>query len=99
MPGLTAELLLEAQRLLHEAARRVSESGTSGAGVRYVGCTFVPAEQRCLCLFEAPSAEAVRRVNDIAQVPFLKIQPALEYSAPGTDTGSNEAPEPERSRT
>ncbi len=99
MPGLTTELLAEAQRLLHEAARRVSDSLASAEGVRYVRCTFVAEEQRCLCLFEAPSAEVVRRVNDIAQVPFLRIQPASEYSAPGTDTGSNRGPAPERSRT
>ena len=99
MPGLTMELLQEAQRLLHEAARRVSETPGNGGGVRYVRCTFIAGEQRCLCLFEAPSAEAVRRVNDIAQVPFLRIHPAREYSAPGTDTGSEGGPETERSRT
>ena len=80
MPGLTHELLLEAQRLLHEAARRVS----GGAGtVRYLRCTFLVDEQRCICLFEAPSADAVRRVNDIAQVPFRRVQPGIEFSAPG----------------
>ena len=99
MPGLTAELLLEAQRLLHEAARRVSDGAERGGSVRYVRCTFVAQEERCICLFEAPSAEAVRKVNDIAQVPFLRIQPASEFSAPGTDGGSRDGPTPERRRT
>lgn len=93
MPGLTTEVLLEAQRLLHQAARRVSD----GTGrVDYVRCTFVAAEDRCICVFEGPSAEAVRRVNDIAQVPFVRIQPAAEFWAPGTDGGSNSEPAPER---
>ena len=91
--GLTAELLLEAQRLLHEAARRVSEGPE---GVRYVRCTFVGEEERCVCLFEAPSAEVVRMVNEIAQVPYSRIQPAVEFSAPGADTGLSGATAPER---
>lgn len=85
VPGLTTELLMEAQRLLLQATRRVSH-GT--ATVRYVRCTFVADEQRCICVFEAPSAEVVRRVNDIAQVPFRRIQPATEFSDPGTSAAA-----------
>jgi hypothetical protein len=80
MPGLTPELLVEAQRLLHEASRRFS---TEAETVRYLRCTFLADEQRCICLFEAPSADAVRRVNDMAQVPFRRVQPGAEFSAPG----------------
>ena len=87
VPGLTAELLLEAQRLLRQAAGRVSRGADP---VRYVRCTFVPHEQRCICIFDAPSAEVVRRVNEIAQVPFRQIQPATEFSAPGTTTGARD---------
>jgi hypothetical protein len=81
VPGMTTELLLEAQKLLHEAARRVSAMGET---VRYLRCTFIPQDHRCLCLFEAADLESVRRVNDIAQVPFRLIGPAIEFSAPGT---------------
>ena len=87
VPGLTTELLLEAQRLLHQAARRVSHGADM---VRYVRCTFVAGEERCICVFEAPSAELVRRVNDIAQVPFRRIQPATEFLAPGTSTAARD---------
>jgi hypothetical protein len=51
--------------------------------VRYLRCIYVPAEDRCICLFEAADLEAVRRVNDIAQVPFHRISPAVEFRAPG----------------
>ena len=87
VPGLTSELLVEVQRLLHEAARRVSRGAET---VRYVRCTFVAEDERCICLFEAPSAEVVRRVNEIAQVPFRAIQLAIEFSAPGTSTGARD---------
>ena len=82
IPGLTSDRLLEAQRLLHEAALRVSEGA---AKVHYLRCTFVAEEQWCICLFEASDVDVVRRVNDIAQVPFRRIQPASEFSAPGID--------------
>jgi hypothetical protein len=78
--GLTSELLAEAQRCLQEAARRVSTNGTQ---VRYLRCTFIPDQQRCLDLFEAGSAEEVRRINDIAQVPFRWIGQASEDAEPG----------------
>ena len=80
VPGMTTELLLEAHRLLHEAARRVSAMGQI---VRYLRCTFIFEDQRCICLFEAGSVEAVRRVNDIAQVPFRQIGRVIEFSSPG----------------
>ncbi len=84
LPGLTAELLAEAHRCLQEAVRRVSGSGEE---VRYVRCTYLPEEQRMLCLFEAATADVVRRVNEIAQMPFRRITPAREFPAPGLDAG------------
>lgn len=86
LPGLTADLLVEAQRCLHEAARRVSDGGQA---VRYLRCTFIPDQQRCLDLFEAVSADDVRRVNDIAQVPFRWIGLAREDAEPGTAVGAH----------
>lgn len=82
VPGMTADVLAEAQRCLHAAARRIS---ADGAQVRYVRCTYVPDQQRCLDLFEAADAEVVRRVNDIAQLPFRSVDRATEYPSPGTD--------------
>lgn len=80
VPGLTPDLLAEAQRCLQEAVARV---GGDGAAVRYVRCTFIPEQDRCLDLFEAESAEMVRNVNDIAQLPFRWIGLASESAAPG----------------
>lgn len=80
VPGLTPELLSEAQRCLQEAVARVCADGTA---VRYVRCTFIPEHDRCLDLFQAASADMVRRVNDIAQLPFRWIGQASENAAPG----------------
>jgi hypothetical protein len=80
VPGLTADVLAEAQRCLQEAVRRVAADGE----VRYLRCTFIAEQQRCLDLFEAASAEQVRRVSEIAQVPFRSIGQASENTAPGT---------------
>ena len=80
VPGMTKELLGEVQRLLHEAARRVSSAGQP---VRYLRCTYLPEEDRCLCLFEADTPAAVRRANETAQVPFHRISAAIEYWDPG----------------
>jgi len=86
MPGLTADLLAEAQRCLQEAVRRVSDDGEA---VRYLRCTFIPDQERCLDLFEAVSAAEVRRVNDVAQVPFRWIGEACEDADPGVAVGSS----------
>ena len=78
LPGMTEELLAEVHRLLQEAARRVSSTGEV---VRHLRCTYLPEEDRCICLFEARDVVAVRRVNDIAQVPFQRITSAIEFRA------------------
>ena len=80
LPGLTTELLEEAQRCLQRAADRMSAGGEQ---VRYLRCIFIQEQERCIDLFEAPRAASVRRVSEIAQVPFRSIGRAAEYPAPG----------------
>ena len=83
--GMTAERLVEFRHLLQNAADRVSSRGTS---VGYVRCTHVPEQSRCICVFDADDIEAVRSVNQIAQVPFAKIGLAVEfYQASESDKG------------
>ena len=79
--GMTAEGLMEAQRLLHDAAGRATSAGEV---VRYLRCTFIPEQQRCICLFQATDLGAVRKVNETAQVPFGRISAAIEFSQPGS---------------
>jgi hypothetical protein len=49
-------------------------------GVAYLGSTYVPSDDSCLCRFEAPSAEQVRDVNEVAGVPFARIVAATELA-------------------
>ena len=51
-----------------------------GKAVRYLRSTFVPGESRCLCLFEAPDAERVQEVNEVAQIPYNRIVTALDLA-------------------
>jgi Protein of unknown function (DUF4242) len=81
LPGMSLEHLAAAHRALAESARRLS-SGDSH--VRYLRSTFAPARARCLCVFEATSEDLVRRVNEVAQVPFVSIEEAIEFRAPGS---------------
>lgn len=72
--GLTPWQLASVHRALGEAVRR---ENSRGGQIRYVQRIYAPAEQRCLCLFEAPSQDLVRSVNDIAQFPLARILPVL----------------------
>ena len=54
-------------------------------GVAYLGSTYVPSDDSCLCRFEAANAEQVRDVNEVAGVPFARIVAATELA--GTQSG------------
>ena len=79
LPGMSLEDVAAARRALAASARRLSSGGNR---VRYLRSTFVPAHARCLCVFEATSGDLVRRVNEVAQVPFVSIEEAIEFQAP-----------------
>lgn len=70
MPGVTLDQLAAAQK-------RAIQSGldltAEGKAVRYIRSTFIPDEQKCMCLFEAPNAENVREANERAEIPFTRI--------------------------
>ena len=80
LTGIDVDDLVTVHRALAESARRHSRRGER---VRFLRCTFVPGSARCLCVFEGTSADLVRRVNEIAQVPFDGIERALEFQGPG----------------
>ena len=94
LPGMSKDLLAEVQRLLHQATGRVSSTGRM---VRYLQCLYFPDDDRCICVFEADDLETVRRVNEIAQVPFHRISSAIEFWAPGVAPGEVRANRHERS--
>ncbi|HEX6307508.1 MAG TPA: DUF4242 domain-containing protein [Longimicrobiales bacterium] len=77
LPGVSLEQLAGAQRAAIEGSARSTESGQP---VRYIRSTFVPGEERCMCLFEADSPDAVRDVNDAANIPYTRIVEALDLT-------------------
>jgi len=70
LPGITMEQLAAAQK---KAIQMGQEMTAQGIEVRYIRSTFVPGENKCMCLFEAPSADHVRQANERAEIPFTRI--------------------------
>lgn len=79
LPGISSTQLAGAQQAAIQTSEQFSQQGTP---VRYLRSTFVPAEDRCLCLFEAPSQETVRQVNEAAGLPFTRIVEAMHLPRP-----------------
>jgi hypothetical protein len=75
LKGITMAQLAAAQRRAIECSNDFHKGGRS---VRYIRTTFVPGEQRSMCLFEAQAAEDVKDVNEVAQIPFVRIVEALD---------------------
>jgi hypothetical protein len=75
LPGITIEQLLGVQHLI----QTVSEQFTAaGKPVRCLRSTLLPAESRCLSLFEAAEAAIVRELYEAARLPFRRILEALD---------------------
>jgi len=70
LPGATQEALRESSRQITEAADALAAGGES---IRYLGTTFVPAEESCFSCFESTSDVAVRRTLEAAGVPYARI--------------------------
>lgn len=77
LKGITMPQLAGAQQAAIATAQRFTADGTP---VRYIRSTFVPGEARCMCLFDASSAEDVKRVNEAAQIPYTRIVEALDLT-------------------
>ena len=77
LPGVTMEELAAAQRAAIQMGKELTAQGKQ---VRYIRSMFVPGEDRCMCLFEAPNPENVREANERADIPFTRIVPAEDLT-------------------
>ena len=77
LPGITMEQLGGAQQAAISTSQQFTNQGTN---VRYIRSTFVPGEAHCMCLFEAPNADAVKQVNEKANLPFTRIVEAMDLT-------------------
>ena len=77
LPGVTMEDLAAAQKRAIQVGLDLTAQGRE---VRYIRSTFIPGEQKCMCLFEAPNPEHVREANEKAEIPFTRIVPAEDLT-------------------
>ena len=77
LPGITLDQLAAAQRAAIETSK---EFTANGKPVRYIRSTFVPGESHCMCLFEAPSPELVKEVQEAAHIPFTRVSEAVDLT-------------------
>ena len=75
--GIAMSDLAAAQQRAIETSKKYAAAGTP---MRYIRSTFVPADGRCMCLFEADSAENVKRLNEEAKIPFTRVIGALDLT-------------------
>jgi hypothetical protein len=78
LPGITGEQLTAAAQAAKDTSTTMRQEGTQ---VRYHRSTFLPGEEKCFCLFDGPSAEVVREVNDRAGLPFERIVEAAHIAS------------------
>jgi hypothetical protein len=78
LPDATADEAASAAVRVKAAAEQMVAEGIS---IRYLGATFIPADETCFCEFEASTREAVEWANTRANVPFARILPAVRLSA------------------
>ena len=77
LAGIAMPDLAAAQKRAIETSQQFTAGGTP---VRYIRTTFVPGTGACMCLFEAGEADAVKRVNEKAGIPFDRITEAMDLT-------------------
>jgi hypothetical protein len=79
LKGISMDELGNAQKA---AITKAAEMTSQGTDVRYIRSTFAPGDGRCMCLFEANSAEDVKRLNDECKLPYDNVVEALDLRPP-----------------
>lgn len=74
-PGLNLERLEGGEVLLRRAAAAMAREGRA---VRYLGTTFIAAEEAAFAVFEASDPAWVEEVNQRAGQPFDRIVPVID---------------------
>jgi hypothetical protein len=71
---VTSELLFEA---LKRGRRVMEEMSSEGTAIRDLNCTLIPGEEVVFSVYEGPSADAVRQLNQRAGIPVSRIVEAI----------------------
>ena len=78
LPGITSDQLSAAAARAKATTAQMSDEGTP---IRYLRSTFVPGEEKCYCLFDGPSADAVEQANKRADIPYERIVEAMHIAS------------------
>ncbi len=78
LPGITSDQLSAAATRAKTTTAQMSKEGTP---VRYLRSTFVPSEEKCYCLFDGPSADAVEQANKLADIPYERVVEAMHIAS------------------
>ena len=78
LPGIKPDELTAAAA---RAKATTAEMTAEGTPVRYLRSTFVPGEDKCYCLFEGPSEEAVIEANRRAEIPLERVVEAMHIAS------------------
>lgn len=78
LPDFPPEQLPAAAAAAKEKSAELSSEGTD---VRYVRSTYLPEGEKCYCLFEGSSREAVEEVQRRANLPYESIHEAAFLTA------------------
>jgi hypothetical protein len=76
-PGATSESVREVVVQLEARCRQLAADGIP---VRYLGATFIPADESLSCRFDG-TVQAVRAAHQLAGVPFDRLLIIHEMSA------------------
>jgi hypothetical protein len=66
-----------ARRAIEAARRAADEMASAGTPIRIVCSVFLPVDETCLLLYEAESADAVRRAARRASFPGARVAEAV----------------------
>jgi hypothetical protein len=75
LPGITPEALTGAGLRAKSCADEMTEEGIP---VRWLRSFFIPETEQTHCYFEAPSSDAVKELNERANIPFSEIHEVQE---------------------
>ena len=78
LPQITPDELTAAAMRAKVTTMEMTNEGTP---IRYLRSIFVPGEDKCLCLFEGPSAESVEQANRRANIPFERVTETVQISS------------------
>ena len=73
-PGVTSELLLEALSRCRRAMTQMSAEGTCVHGISWI---LIPREEVVFSVYEGPSTDAVRQLNERADIPISRMVEAI----------------------